>query len=153
MVQPLCWIPFHRWISIVTGIQGARCSVQSRRNAFATGWARPAERAGELWRLRPCGDGRGCNLHRETNPAIMKPSSSPIGSRRMVYIYILTWLGYIDGKCYHIYIYTIHTDPSWVMIQISDETWFRDEKPCTTLGHFMKDRQQSEARHILSFAL
>ena len=26
-------------------------------------------------------------------------------------VYMLTWLGYIDGKCYHIYIYGIHTDP------------------------------------------
>ena len=29
----------------------------------------------------------------------------------MVYIYMLTKLGYIDGKCYHFY--GIHTDPSW----------------------------------------
>ena len=38
-----------------------------------------------------------------------KKASIPIGSSRMVYM--LTWLGYTDGKWQ--IIYGIHTDPSW----------------------------------------
>ena len=44
----------------------------------------------------------------------------------MELVYMLTWLGYIDGKiwdpCYHIYPYIPYMDPSWVRIVFSLET-------------------------------
>ena len=36
----------------------------------------------------------------------------------MVLVYMLTWLGYIDGKCYHIYSNTMDTSLDWLTTQI-----------------------------------
>ena len=61
--------------------------------------------------------------------------SEPIGS--MVLVYMLTWLGYIDGKCYiHIYIYYI----TWILwgigieifaAQLNQWYWSTETEPVT----------------------
>ena len=54
-----------------------------------------------LWQLEPNfrQGSQGTKKKRHRAPGRTIPIHTP---------YMLTWLGYIDGKCYHIYIYSIH---------------------------------------------